>query len=308
MELATALGRLYLQLGGSAALGWFLGRWLPPVTPRWIGLFLFWVGSPLSNIIFIYRADLSGGVWLAPVVAWVGYFCGLGLALLWWRSTANHLDGPSRASFLLTSVFGNTGYIGFPVVISLVGDRYAGWALFYDLLGTVLGVYSLGVFLAVRHGGPSQMEHLGRSVVLNPVLWSLVFVLWLRQFDLPWLRSPLWLHLGWAMVFISLILIGMRLSEMKQGLPWQKSSASLAIKMLLVPLMLGWALGVFSLDPTQRLVLVLQMASPPAIATLVLAENFNLDRQLTVSTIVAGSTVFLITIPLWLWLFVSPFG
>jgi len=45
------------------------------------------------------------------------------------------------------------------------------------------------------------------------------------------------------------------------------------------------------------------MAMPPAFATLVIAETFNLDRDLAVTALAAGAIVLLVTLPLWLWLF-----
>jgi len=49
--------------------------------------------------------------------------------------------------------------------------------------------------------------------------------------------------------------------------------------------------------------MVLLMATPPAFATLVLAEAFNLDRELTVTTLAMGSGALLVTLPLWLLVF-----
>ncbi len=49
--------------------------------------------------------------------------------------------------------------------------------------------------------------------------------------------------------------------------------------------------------------IALQMAMPPAFATLVLAETYNLDRDLAVTAIAIGSTALLFTLPIWLLLF-----
>jgi len=51
------------------------------------------------------------------------------------------------------------------------------------------------------------------------------------------------------------------------------------------------------------LVLVLQMAMPPAFACLVIAEAYDLDRDLAVSSVALGTVVLPFTLPLWLWLF-----
>jgi predicted permease len=50
-------------------------------------------------------------------------------------------------------------------------------------------------------------------------------------------------------------------------------------------------------------VMVLQMGMPPALATLVIAETFNLDRDLAVTILAMGMIVLLFTLPMWLWLF-----
>ncbi|MER3588468.1 MAG: hypothetical protein C4322_10270, partial [Mastigocladus sp. ERB_26_1] len=59
----------------------------------------------------------------------------------------------------------------------------------------------------------------------------------------------------------------------------------------------------FGLTGAPAQVIVLQMAMPPAFATLVLAETFNLDRDLAVTALAVGSIILLVTLPLWLWLF-----
>jgi hypothetical protein len=45
------------------------------------------------------------------------------------------------------------------------------------------------------------------------------------------------------------------------------------------------------------------MAMPPAFATLVLAEVFDLERDLAVTTLAVGSIGLLLTLPIWLLLF-----
>lgn len=304
-QLFEVILRLYGQLGISVAIGYGLGKLLPKYVPNWLGQFLFWVGSPLSIVIFIYRADLSAQVWIAPIAAWLASLLGLGLAWGWmqWRGE-DFKNLRTRASFLLTSMFGNTGYIGFPIILALVGEKYAGWALFYDLLGTVLGVYTLGIFLVSSIGTDSQgVGHLWKSLIINPALWSLGIGLVMRPIKIPVALETVLLDFGWAMVFVSLMLIGMRLSELNSWSGLGQTRISLGIKMLIVPLVLGWGLSLFGIRGEPQLVLVIQMGVPPAIASLVLAEIYDLDRDLTVGAIAIGSSCFLLTLPLWLLLF-----
>jgi hypothetical protein len=58
--------------------------------------------------------------------------------------------------------------------------------------------------------------------------------------------------------------------------------------MLIVPLILGIGLSWLGISGPPHLVLMLQMGMPPAFATLVIAEAYNLDREMTVTALAVG--------------------
>ncbi|PMB07249.1 transporter [Fischerella thermalis CCMEE 5328] len=304
----TSLLELYVKLVGLVLLGFFLGRKLPATVPTRLGHFLFWVGVPLSIVAFLYQTDLSGQIWIAPAIAYLAIFLGalLGWMGIKWQAlfTKNNLQQPTQGSFLLAAMVGNTGYLGYPVTLAIVGTQYFALALFYDLLGTTLGAYGLGVALAARFSSSvHDIKHITKAIIINPALWSFGFGLILRQVAIP---TPVEFYLdkfAWTTVALSLLLIGMRLSKLNSWHSLPQAGISLGIKMLLVPLILGFTLPFFGLTGQAALVIVLQMAMPPAFATLVLAETFNLDRDLAVTALAVGSIVLLFTLPLWLWLF-----
>lgn len=95
----------------------------------------------------------------------------------------------------------------------------------------------------------------------------------------------------------------MRLRQLDSWHSLPRASISLGIKMLLVPLILGSFLSLLGITGAPGLVIVLQMAMPPAFATLVIAEAYNLDRDLAVTALAVGSMGILLTLPIWLALF-----
>lgn len=302
-SLSSPVLELYLRLIGGVVLGWFLGRILPNLAAAYLGKFLFWLGVPIGIIAFLRSADLSGPIWVAPVVAWVAILLGAGLAWVWMRQKS-YQNKPFQVSFLLASMVGNTGYLGYPINLALVGEKYFGWAVFYDLLGTTLGAYGLGVVLAAYLGRQLQSGwQLIRVVLTNPALWSLGIGLWFRQIPLPEPAEASLQALGWTVISLSLLLIGMRLSQLHSLRNLQPASVSLGIKMLLVPLLLGVGISLLGISGPPQLVMVLQMSMPPAFATLVIAEAYDLDRELTVTALAAGSSGILLTLPIWLLLF-----
>jgi malate permease and related proteins len=304
---------LYVRLVGLALVGFILGRKLPAIVPTRLAQFLFWVGVPISIVAFLRKADLSGQIWIAPAIAYLAILLGAFLAWVAIKGQAyitnTKLQQPTEGSFILAAMVGNTGYLGYPITLAMIGQKYFAWALFYDLLGTLFGAYALGVALAVGYSNNSQGNiiqnygQIAKAIIINPALWSFGFGLLFRQVAIPASVEFCLEILAWISVALSLVLIGMRLAKLNSWHSLPQAGISLAIKMLLVPLILGSIIPLFGLTGKTAQVIVLQMAMPPAFATLVIAEIFNLDRDLAVTALAVGSIVLLVTLPVWLWLF-----
>jgi predicted permease len=269
---------------------------------------LFWVGTPISIVFFLRQADLSQQIWIAPAIAHLAILLGAFLAWVGIKGQAyfrNTIPQQStQGSLILAAMVGNTGYLGFPITLTMVGEEYFAWALFYDLLGSFLGSYSLGVALGAHFGGSVQNYwQITKAILINPALWSFGFGLLFRQVTIPPIVEFCLDKLAWSGVALSLVLIGMRLALLKSWHSLPQAGMSLGIKMLLVPMILGSTLPLLGLTGPIAQVIVLQMAMPPAFATLIIAETFNLDRDLAVTALAAGVMVLLATMPLWLWLF-----
>ncbi|MDX1976441.1 MAG: AEC family transporter [Pseudanabaenaceae cyanobacterium bins.68] len=333
VNLDSPLLRLYVTLISWVLLGFVLGKLLPKGTSKYLGNALFWFGVPLLIIASLRGRDLSGSIWVAPVTAWVAIAVGALFAWIWidlgvsderlkrlakgvqvhdGQAASLNLDSAwsksTQGSFLLAMMVGNTGYVGFPVILTLVGKDYFAWALLFDLLGSTLGAYGLGVAIAAHYGRSSTKaqkwwQPLARAMVRNPALWSLIIGLSGRNLPLPpFLEQSLTLA-STPVIPASLIMIGMQLSQLSSLGKLRQSSVCLFIKMILVPLFVGTGLMFFGIEGAPRLAIVLQMSMPPAFATLVIAQAYNLDRDLSVTALAFGSIGLLFTLPIWVWLF-----
>jgi malate permease and related proteins len=306
------LWSVYFPLVGWTSLGWLLGRLLPSSTPAQVGKFLFWIGVPISIVGFLRHAQVSWSLWMAPVAAWAAILLGITIAGMVMRysktlnrsQAADFSDKRTQGSFLLAAMVGNTGYIGYPVSLALVGSDYFAWALFYDTIGSTLGAYGLGVALASRFGAKTQhgWESL-QTMVKNPALASFGVGLMVRDLPLPPIAEITLKTLSWVMLCLSLVLVGMRLSQLSSLRSLKPALLGVGIKMLLVPIVLGTGLWLLGIRGLEHRVILLQMAMPPAFATLVLAEAYELDQELAVTALVVGCVSLLVTLPLWLWLF-----
>lgn len=325
MASLLILVRLYLPIAATVLLGFVIcsvlalpkvqrrAPWpLAAKAPVVLGLFLFWVGVPLGIISFVHRTDLSGGVYWAPVVAWGAMLLGLLCGSLWLKPYRSLWLRPSQGSFSLATMLGNTGSIGYPVVLLLpqLGPDYFGWALFYDALGTLPGAYGLGVVLAAQYGERLPLA-LGRphrrwlahllEIVRNPTILAFLMAFALRPVPFPvWLDQALY-AMAWLMVMLSLVLMGMRLQQVSSWRTLRPATIAVSIKMLLVPIAVGLALTLAGFTGANRLVLVLQAGMPCAFANLILAEAYGLDRELTATCVGLSSGLLMLTLPIWLW-------
>jgi malate permease and related proteins len=338
LTLENPIVLLYIRLIGWTFLGYVLGRLLPKVFTTYLGKALLYVGVPIGIMSFLRQADLSGWIIIAPATAWIAILVGGGLAWIWIdlglsderfrnlsrgiTSREKHLEtspntdvtigaptswsGATQGSFLLAMTLGNTAFMGYPVSLALVGPQYFAWSLFYDLIGSTIAAYSVGIALASRYGSMSSNQPKPNpfvSMAKTPALWSLAIGVGLRFVALPTVVTSAMSTIAWTTVTLSLVMIGMQLSQLKTLRYVKRALTCLSIKMLLTPLVVGTGLMFFGVTGEPRMAMVLQMAMPPAFSTLVIAQAYNLDRDLTVTTLAFGVVLLLFTIPIWLWLF-----
>jgi len=337
--MAGFLLSLVLQRRTSQTVTNPLQRRIPDLLAR--GLYLF--GIPIGVANFIRKAELNASVWLSPLVAWIAVVVAITLGVLLLRSSKRNNSTETKTSYLLLSYLGNTSYLGFPVVLLLepLGAKYFSSAVLYDILGTLVAGYGLGVFIAKtanlradrrralscaslsegvsgagvtptnadategfreRSGGGIGLEAL-LEITKNPIFYAFFIGLYLKQFDISETAATLLNGIAWASIMLALLVMGMRAQQLGSGGDLRLAIQPVAIKTILVPLIIACALTVIGIDGPQRLVLVLQAGMPCAFASLVLAENYDLDLKLTVSSILLSCLVFAVMLPIWVLMF-----
>ncbi|MFZ4555587.1 MAG: AEC family transporter [Pseudanabaena sp.] len=344
LSLDNPLVSLYTRLIGWVVAGFILGKFVPKHFTGYLSRFLFFIGAPFSIVAFMRRTTISGYLVIAPLSAWTALLVGAGLAWIWidlglsderFKSISRGLiisedrdlkhsdrdneqdEGteklkiqsswtkPTRGSFLLAMMIGNTGFLGFPVILTLVGAEYFAWGLFYDL-SISLGIQIFGVALAAYYGTAKQIKGWVGPVVIivkNPSLWAFIVGAYVRTLSLPDSIDQLFKNGAWLVINLFLILIGLQLSSLTSLKNLKQGLTCLSIKMFFTPLVVGTGLMFFGVTGSPRLVLVLLMGMPPAFVTTLFAEKYGLDRDLAITTVALGCVLVLFTIPLWMWLF-----
>jgi predicted permease len=332
--IAAALVGVLLSLGLTRTGKTIRNQPVQELLPDVLARVLYLVGIPIGVANFIRKAEFNPSVWLSPVIAWSAVLLAIFLSWHFLKGSSTPRPKSTKASFVLLSYLGNTSYLGFPVILLLpqLGPQYFSSAVLYDILGTLVAGYGLGVFIAGQASRPSSegnsstgnrvsesgltmttTQHGSLAAVLdsltevakNPTFYAFFIGLYLKTLTIPdWLVSGLG-AIAWSSIMIALIVMGMRIQQLSSKLNLKLAIQPVLIKTILVPLVLAAALTGFGFEGPQRLVLILQSAMPCGFVSLVLAENYGLDVELTVASILLSCIVFAFMLPVWTTLFTT---
>ncbi|MBW4578408.1 MAG: AEC family transporter [Tildeniella nuda ZEHNDER 1965/U140] len=222
------------------------------------------------------------------------------------ESTTVGLNRSQRGSFILAATIGNTGFVGLGLVPALISQPYVGWAVFYSVTHNIVGTYGVGVFLASYYGLSRQQNHWWvqlRDVLSVPSLWAFTIGSLTRSMEAS---DAIEQGLHASLYFVipgAFLLMGMRLSQLHGWQSIQFALLPTVLKVIILPLAVGLGTTLLGLSGDARLALVLMAGMPSAFAGLILAEEYDLDREVIASSIALSTIALLFTIPLWLLLF-----
>jgi malate permease and related proteins len=326
--MVETLFQAYLPLIVWVGLGLVSLRFLPESLPRILGRLLYWVGVPWQIFALARYTDLKGDVGLVPIITISTLTFGIILA---WSvvqilnqvadrqpelapgppETETTRDWPNynrnqQGSFILAGMLGNTGFVGLGIMPDLISPENMSWAVFFSLTQNLIGTYTIGVLVATHFGGAAKESRwwsLVRNVLFVPSLWA--FALGYSTRLVP---APEWLDVvgkGWYYWVIpaSFILMGMRLGMMQGWESVQRAIGPVVLKLLLLPLFVALGTTFLGVTGEPRLALVMMSGMPCAFAGLILAEEYDLDRDLAASSIALSTIGLLVMIPVWLVLF-----
>ncbi|MGL5832745.1 MAG: AEC family transporter [Waterburya sp.] len=307
---------IVLSLFGTI-IGIFLGKFklIGANFTRSLGRSLYRFGLPLQIFVLAHNTTLMNDVWFPPIITILVLLLGLILAnlslfSLFPRQT-EELDLPipqhssGQGSFILASTLGSTGYLGLSIVPLLVGSVYSGWAVLYSVTQILFGSFGMGVVLANYYGSPQQKTSWLiqlQELIKVPALWAFLLGWCGRGVDFPLtvdgqLKFAVSLVIGGAF-----LLTGIQVQAIKQVNCLNRAILPSLLKMLVIPGLTGLCLTCFGFTGDARLSMVLMSGMPTANTNLILAEEYNLDRQITASTIALSTILLPIMIVIWQYL------
>ncbi len=205
----------------------------------------------------------------------------------------------SRSVFGFMTIFGNVGFMGFPVVGAIFGEKAIFYASLYNIPFNVL-CYTLGVML--MRGDKETGEKLNwRSLINGPLVASLLaIVLLILDLRVPQPIDEAVGMLGDAIVPLSMIIIGASLGDMKlrDAVSDWRCYVFSAFKLLVVPVVVYLIMSPIVKDPFLLGVTTVLSGMPVAAISVMLTIEHGGDERLPSKAVFISTVLSVITIPL----------
>lgn len=228
------------------------------------------------------------------------------VAIFVWRvaSRVLRLPRPQVGGAIVAAMVVNTGYLGFPLTIALLGGDALPNAVLYDALVTgpllLIGAFAVGAAFGTRSGeGPR--DRVRAFFTRNPPLYAAVLGLLAPS----WMAPELIVHITQIAVIailpIGFFAVGATLAEdaEKGSLPippplTRPVALALSGRLLIAPALLtALAAPLIDLPTTYRLMIVM----PTGLSSLMVSHAYGLDNR-TVAETIAWSTAIVVFVAL----------
>lgn len=263
----------------------------------------------LSNIVisitlpaFLFTSTIAGvskepmrNLVFAPVFGFINVIVMLSVILL--IGKVARIPKEKIGTFGILCSITNSYYIGYPLILLLLGERGIAYAVAYDT-GACVAFWSLVIMFV---GGETKMRVVLRQI-LNPALVSilLALVISLLGVKLPQIVIESAGIMGQGTMPLAMIVIGYSFMKIK-GISRKDYGyliITAVVKLLLYPLIAYTILSYFTLDPTFIYVVVLIAAMPSISSAPIIAQKFGGDVGFATSGMFLTNILSMLTIPL----------
>lgn len=239
---------------------------------------------PRENVIFV---GIIGVIFYLFLI-FFGYF------LVWVLKVPEYL----KNAYVLMTVFGNTGFIGIPVALAIIGPESMVYVIVFNFLFN-LTIFTFGIMLLKKD---TQGNKQSWKDYLSPGLIACIaaFGIYWFQIRLPEEIETLAGYYGNACTLLSMIVIGISLAGMKvkDMLRNRRLLIFVFIRFIALPILLALALRSVLPDLLTRAVVILMAALPVGNFPAMLCEQYGRDPKPIAEGIVVTTILSVFTITL----------
>jgi len=259
------------------------------------------------------------GVLFPVSMAWIIF--AVGFFVFTQVGARKQFSSSTIGALIMTGGFGNTSFVGYPLLVAIYGDASLQTAVLTDQPGSFLALSTVGVLAATYFSALSFSQEastkrptsriLLQRIVRFPPIWGLLIAVLLRSVEFPHFAFETLTLLSSTLIPLALISVGSELMIDLKQLEGRKTALALGLgyKLLFAPfliLLIYYGIALMH-GPSSDLapgipsdvarITILEAAMAPMITGAIIARENDLDPELCSLMVSFGIPLSLITVP-----------
>lgn len=268
---------------------------------RVINHIIIYFSLPALTLLYIPKIEIQQSLIYPIITPWIN----LVIAFLFFILLSKKFNWSRKltGAVIMMTAFGNTSFMGIPIIQSLYGEEGIKTVIMVDLPGSFVAISTFGVAISSYYStGSSNIKATLLNVVKFPpfVVFVLSLALNLLHISLPDLMNDTLEKVSYTVVPLALLSVGMQWSLDLKSKHWSFVWLGLAVKLLLVPLVV-YLLFVKLLKQSGDMIeiSILESAMPSMVVASIVASSYGLKPKYCSMMLGVGIPISFLTIAAW---------
>lgn len=274
---------------------------LPANAHQTINLFLIYVSLPFLTLYYLPKIVLSTHLlypilvpWVQILVAFFLYYL-LGKKWGWSKSLVGALT--------LCTGFGNTSFLGIPIINALYGEEGIKTVILVDQPGSFVAISTIGIAIAGFYSkGKNSLQQVLLQILKFPPFYAFIMGVFINIFHIsvPPSLNEAFFKIGATIVPLAMFSVGLQLNVQKHSRHWKFVWLGLSYKLIISPL-LFFVMYMLLLQQRGKMIeiSILEAGMAPMVTAVVIASSYGLKPQFSNLLLGIGIPLSLITLGLW---------
>lgn len=274
---------------------------LPANTYKWLNNVVIYFCLPSLALYYMPKIELDSNLLYPIGVTWIGFsvsylfFSFLGKKYGWSKKLTGCL--------VMTAGFGNTSFVGFPIIQALYGEEGLKMAILVDQPGNFVVLSTLGIFAATAFSnGNANGFQIAKKILFFPpfIAFLLACVMNVSGFDFHEYIQFCLQKVGMLMTPLAMISVGLQLHFDRKSKHFKFLQLGLFYKLILTPALIYFLYVVVLNQHSEMIqVSVMEAAMAPMITSSIIAASYGLKPRLCSMMIGFGIPLSFITLVFW---------
>ena len=266
-----------------------------------LNAFIINISLAALSLYYIPKIVISYEVIFPVTVAWLNIF----LAMVFFSALGKIMNWSKAVicALIMCAGFGNTSFVGIPVIQSIFGESGLKTVMLVDQPGSFVALSTVGIAVANYYSGTKSTvsQILGKILRFPPFLaFSIALLLNIFSIEIPTLLDEVFNKLGATTVPLALVSVGSQLKWQKLDSDTKPLFYGLLFKLMLFPAFIFLFYFIILKQSGEMIeISVLESAMAPMITAGIIAAAHKLEPKLCNLMVGVGIPLSFITLAFW---------